>query len=69
MGASMEREEGYSAFISYDSADFSVAEKVCAELESTGFRCWIAPRDVRPGQEYAEIVRGIEHSKCLVLLL
>ena len=44
-----------------NSADFSVAEKVCTELESTGFRCWIAPRDVRPGQEYAEeIVRGIE---------
>lgn len=61
---------GYSAFISHDFADAEVAQRVCAELERSGFRCWIAPRDVRPGQEYPEeIVRGIELSKCLVLIL
>jgi TIR domain len=65
-----EDNRGYSAFISHDSQDAGVAQKVCAELERSGFRCWAAPRDVRPGQEYAEeIVRGIELSKCLVLIL
>jgi hypothetical protein len=61
---------GYSAFISHASEDRNVADKVCQQLESAGFRCWIAPRDLRPGQDYAqEIVRGIELSKCLVLIL
>jgi TIR domain len=61
---------GYSAFISHASDEAEIASKVCSQLESTGFRCWIAPRDVRPGQDYPEeIIRGIEQSKCLVLIL
>jgi len=61
---------GYSAFISHASGDRAVADAICDQLEATGFRCWIAPRDVRPGQNYPqEIIRGIESSKCLVLVL
>lgn len=61
---------GYSAFISHASDDAEVARKIADHLEARGFRCWIAPRDVRPGQDYpSEIIRGIEHSKCLVLVL
>ena len=67
---SSESELGFSAFISHDSADTKIATRVCLELEKAGFRCWIAPRDVRPGQDYpTEIIRGIELSKCLVLVL
>lgn len=62
--------DSYSAFISHSTKDREVAEEVCAHLEQRGLRCWIAPRDVRPGRNYGgEIVRGIERSKCLVLIL
>jgi hypothetical protein len=60
----------YSAFISYASPDVEKAQEICASLENRAFRCWIAPRDVRAGHEYGnEIIRGIEQSRCLVLLL
>ena len=63
-------EISYSAFISHSSSDRKKAEEICDSLEARGFRCWMAPRDVRPGQEYgAEIIRGIEASRCLVLVL
>src|SRR5262245_49860127 len=65
-----EQQVGYSAFISHASNDGATATAVCRHLEAAGFRCWIAPRDVRPGQDYpSEIIRGIELSKCLVLIL
>lgn len=60
----------YSAFISYANADDEKAEEICEHLEARKLRCWIAPRDVRAGKEYAnEIILGIERSRCLVLLL
>ena len=39
----------HDAFISYSSKDKTIADAVCARLEARGIRCWIAPRDVRPG--------------------
>jgi TolB-like protein/tetratricopeptide (TPR) repeat protein len=60
----------YTAFISYASEDRDAAFEVCDRLESAGLNCWIAPRDVRAGQDYgAEIIRGIERSSALVLVL
>ncbi len=59
-----------TAFISHASKDSGAAEKITAFLEKSGISCWIAPRDVRPGQEYAaEIVRGIAQSAVMVLVL
>jgi adenylate cyclase len=58
------------AFISYASQDSPVADTVCHALEDAGIACWIAPRDVAPGASYAsEIVRGIDTSSVMVLLL
>ena len=60
----------YSAFISYASADKAKAEEICAYLEARGLRCWIAPRDVRAGREYAnEIIEAIERAPALLLVL
>jgi hypothetical protein len=42
-----------AVFISYASADAAVAQNVCAALEAAGILCWIAPRDVKPGAQYA----------------
>jgi len=57
-------------FISYASQDATVAERLCAALEAAGLPCWIAPRDVRPGAQYADvIVRAISEAKAVVLVL
>ena len=40
-------------FISYSSTDKAAADAVCATLESRGIGCWIAPRDILPGEDYA----------------
>lgn len=61
---------GWKAFISHASEDARIADGLCAFLERAGIDCWIAPRDVTPGREYAaEILDGIESSAVFVLLL
>lgn len=57
-------------FISHSSKDAVAAEKVCRVLEEKGNKCFIAPRDIRPGREYAEeIINGLEQSAVVVLLM
>ena len=59
----------HDVFISYKTKDRAEAEKVCGHLESDGFSCWMAPRDVLPGEDYgAEIVKAIHDCSVLVLI-
>lgn len=57
-------------FISYCQEDANTANQICGSLENAGITCWIAPRNVPPGQEWPEaIAGGIRGSRILVLLL
>jgi hypothetical protein len=57
-------------FVSYASQDTAVAHAVVENLEQSGLKCWIAPRDVKPGSQYAdEIVPAINDANVLVLVL
>jgi TolB-like protein len=57
-------------FISYASYDEPVAARICSALEAAGLPCWIAPRDVRPGEPYAAaIVEAINGCRMVVLVL
>jgi hypothetical protein len=59
----------YDVFISHSSKDKLTADAVCNRLESAGIRCWIAPRDIIPGEGWSEaIMRGIDASKVMVLV-
>jgi Flp pilus assembly protein TadD len=59
----------HDVFVSYASGDKTVADAVCATLESSGVRCWIAPRDVEPGLAYGEaIVEAIQSCRIMVLV-
>ena len=59
-----------AAFISYAKQDSEKAQEIAEQLEEHGFKCWIAPRDVRPGRAYGdEIIRGIEGSGAFILVL
>jgi hypothetical protein len=40
----------YDAFISTAQEDKPTADAACAMLEANGVKCWIAPRDITPGQ-------------------
>ncbi len=60
----------HEVFICYASRDKAIAEAVCAALEARSIKCWIAPRDVLPGTEWAEtIVDALDTSRILVLVL
>lgn len=57
-------------FLSHSSKDADVAERICEQLEKNGTKCFIAPRDIRPGKEYAEeIINGIDESAAVILLM
>lgn len=59
----------FDVFISYASKDKIVADAVCARLEASGIRCWIAPRDITPGTSYGEaIIEAIHGAKVMVLV-
>src|SRR5512138_1279132 len=59
----------FDAFISYPHQDKAVADAACAMVEAAGIRCWIAPRDVEPGAEWAgAIVEAIDRCSVMILI-
>jgi len=60
----------HDVFISYSSKDKTIANAACATLEKHEIRCWIAPRDVPPGLQYAAaLINAINDCKVFVLIL
>jgi len=56
-------------FVSHVSEDRAAAMEIVAELERRGLRCWIAPRDVRPGTPFDdEIADAIDASLAMLLI-
>jgi len=56
-------------FISHSSLDRQIAERVCDFLERSGIRCWIAPRDLIIGTEWASnIVKAVDASGAMLLI-
>ncbi len=42
----------YSCFISYSSKDQAFAERLHADLQSKGVRCWFAPHEIKIGDKF-----------------
>jgi len=60
---------GHDVFISHAAKDKATADAVCAALETNGIRCWIAPRDILPGESWASsTLRGIATCRMMVLV-
>ncbi|MBN1417224.1 MAG: toll/interleukin-1 receptor domain-containing protein [Planctomycetes bacterium] len=58
----------YDAFISHASVDVEVVGHVVRFVESKGLHCWIAPRDIPPGSEWAAtIMQAIVPGRVFVL--
>lgn len=59
----------YDVFISYSSHDQKIAEGICGFLESHGFRCFVAYRDILPGVVWARaITEAMDDSRLMVVV-
>jgi hypothetical protein len=59
----------HDVFISYSARDKPAADAVCAKLESSGIRCWIAPRDITPGMSWGgAIIGAIDGARVMLLI-
>jgi hypothetical protein len=57
-------------FISYRTEDKVWADRLCEGLERENLTCWIAPRDIAAGREWAEaIVHGLQKCKAFVIIV
>ncbi len=59
----------FDVLISHSSADKALSQTICERFEAAGLRCWIAPRNIAPGAEWAgAIIDGINASRLMVLV-
>jgi hypothetical protein len=59
----------HDVFISHAHKDKKIADAICEKLESAEMRCWIAPRDIAPGEDWTEVTRkAIRSSHVMVLV-
>jgi len=59
----------HDVFISHSSKDKTIADATCAWLESRGIRCWVAPRDIRPGANWgSSIIQAIRGARVMILV-
>jgi hypothetical protein len=59
----------HDVFISHASKDKRIADAICEELESSGLKCWIAPRNISKGEDWTKAIRdAIESSRLLLLV-
>jgi TIR domain/Pentapeptide repeats (8 copies) len=62
--------EFYSCFISYSSKDQEFADRLYADLQAKGVRCWFAPHDIVGGRKiHEQLDEAIRlHDKLLLIL-
>lgn len=59
----------HDVFVSHSTSDAPVALAIVNALESSGIRCWVAPRDIQGGQIWAQaIMSAIENARALVVV-
>jgi hypothetical protein len=62
--------EYYSCFISYSTHDQEFADRLYADLQAKGVRCWFAPHDIKGGRKiHEQIDEAIRlHDRLLLIL-
>ena len=57
-------------FISYSTKDYNIVDAIRSDLEQRGVKCWMAPRDIPRGTNYAHIIEtAIMNSGGFILML
>jgi TIR domain/Pentapeptide repeats (8 copies) len=60
----------YSCFISYSTKDQGFADRLYADLQNKGVRCWFAPHDIQGGKKlHEQIDAAIRMHERLLLIL
>jgi uncharacterized protein YjbI with pentapeptide repeats len=60
----------YSCFLSYSTANQDFADRLYADLQNRGVRCWFAPHDMQPGRKiHDQIDEAIRVYDRLLLIL
>ena len=63
------RASHHDVFLSHSAKDKPVADAICARLEQSGIRVWIAPRDIQPGANWGEaIIEALEGCRAMVIV-
>ena len=62
--------EFYSCFLSYSTKDQEFADRLYADLQNKGVRCWFAPHDIHAGRKiHEQLDEAIRlHDKLLLIL-
>ncbi len=62
--------EFYSCFISYSTRDDEFVERLYADLQARGVRCWFAPEDLKIGERFRQRIDDAIrlHDKLLIVL-
>jgi hypothetical protein len=59
----------HQVFVCYAHPDLSYADSICLKLESSGIRCWMAPRDISPSKDWAEeIIDAISSAAIMIFV-
>jgi hypothetical protein len=62
--------EFFSCFISYSTKDQEFADRLHADLQNKGVRCWFAPHDIQAGKKiHEQIDEAIRRYERLLLIL
>lgn len=60
----------FNVFISYAKEDAASAIQLCQATERMGVKCWIAPRDVLPGDEWTDAIeQALRNCTAIVVLV
>jgi uncharacterized protein YjbI with pentapeptide repeats len=59
----------YSCFISYSTKDQLFADRIYADLQSAGVRCWFAPQDMKSGDKIWDSIDDAIRLRDKVLLI
>ena len=64
------KEKAKEVFISYSTKDTDIANALLEVLESYGLNCWMAPRNIPKGAQWAEeIDKAIQNARVFVVII
>lgn len=59
----------HDVFISYSTKNKNVADAIVADFEQHNIKCWYAPRDILPGDEWAKAIKeGLDACEIFILV-
>ena len=59
----------HDVFVSYSTKDKAVADAIVAAMEKNKIRCWYAPRDIKPGEDWGNAISvAIEQSRVFLIV-